>query len=167
MAGSTVTLVNLADTGGAGQVMCFRITRKTTDDSTIPDRLSDIPPLTPDGAHRQLVFSRNGSQWQINGKPFNPAVPHLRPAFGVTEHWTVLSVERHPFHLHGAFFQVLGRGSAGPGPYDAGWKDTVEMAPGAELHLAVRFDAYRGRYLAHCHNLEHEDMAMMATLHIG
>ncbi|GGS46987.1 spore coat protein A [Planobispora rosea] len=166
-AGSTATLVNLASTGGAGQVMRFHITRRATDDSAIPDRLSDIPELTPGGAHRQLVFSRNGSQWQINGKPFNPAVPHLRPAFGTTEHWTVLSVERHPFHLHGAFFQVLGRDSAGPGPYDAGWKDTVELAPGAEIHLAVRFDAYRGRYLAHCHNLEHEDMAMMATLQVG
>ncbi|PWI19338.1 copper oxidase [Streptomyces sp. Act143] len=165
--GSTVTLVNLADTGRAGRVMRFHVTRKAADDSAIPERLSDVPPLTPDGAHRQLVFSRNGSQWQINGRPFDPAVPHLRPAFGTTEHWTVLSVERHPFHLHGAFFQVLGRGSAGPGPYDGGWKDTVELSPGAEIHLAVRFDAYRGRYLAHCHNLEHEDMAMMATLQVA
>ncbi|MEU6431265.1 multicopper oxidase domain-containing protein [Microbispora sp. NPDC046973] len=165
--GSSVTLVNLAGADGAGRVMRFHITRKAGDDSAIPNRLSDLPPLIPRGAHRHLVFSRNGSQWQINGTPFDPAVPHLRPAFGTTEHWTILSVERHPFHLHGAFFRVLGRGSSGPGPYDAGWKDTVELVPGDQIHLAVRFDAYRGRYLAHCHNLEHEDMAMMATLQVG
>ncbi|MCX4580023.1 multicopper oxidase domain-containing protein [Streptomyces sp. NBC_01571] len=29
--------------------------------------------------------------------------------------------------------------------------------------MAVRFDDHAGRYLLHCHNLEHEDMAMTAT----
>jgi spore coat protein A len=33
--------------------------------------------------------------------------------------------------------------------------------------VAVRFDDYAGRYLLHCHNLEHEDMAMMATFETG
>ncbi|MEU2334635.1 multicopper oxidase domain-containing protein [Streptomyces sp. NPDC013172] len=164
--GSTVTLVNTAASGGPGQVMRFHVTRKASDDSAVPARLSDLPKLTPSGAHRRLVFSRNGSRWRINGRPFDPDTPLLRPRFGDTERWSILSVERHPFHLHGAFFQVLGRGAAGPGRYDVGWKDTVELSPGTEVHLAVRFDAYRGRYLAHCHNLEHEDMAMMATLQI-
>ncbi|MEV1174388.1 multicopper oxidase family protein [Nonomuraea sp. NPDC049784] len=164
--GSVVTLVNTAASGGASRVMQFRVTRKESDDSAVPDRLSDVPRLTPNGTHRQMVFSRNGEQWQINGRPFDPANPILRPRFGVTERWTVLSVERHPFHLHGTHFQVLGRGNSGPGRYDGGWKDTVELTPGAEIHLAVRFDAYRGRYVAHCHNLEHEDMAMMAAIQV-
>ncbi|GAB2855336.1 multicopper oxidase family protein [Actinocorallia aurea] len=164
--GSTVTLVNTAASGGPSRVMRFHITRKTTDDSAVPQRLADLPRLTPTGAHRRLVFSRNGTMWRVNGRPFDPATPLLRPGFGQTEQWSILSVERHPFHLHGAFFQVLGRGAGGPGRYDAGWKDTVELPPGTEIHLAVRFDSYRGRYLAHCHNLEHEDMAMMATLQV-
>jgi spore coat protein A, manganese oxidase len=29
--------------------------------------------------------------------------------------------------------------------------------------LLARFDGYRGKYVFHCHNLEHEDM-MMANL---
>jgi spore coat protein A, manganese oxidase len=28
--------------------------------------------------------------------------------------------------------------------------------------VVARFTGYRGRYMFHCHNLEHEDMAMMA-----
>ncbi|WP_433182196.1 multicopper oxidase domain-containing protein [Actinoallomurus sp. CA-150999] len=32
--------------------------------------------------------------------------------------------------------------------------------------IITRFDGYRGRYLFHCHNAEHEDMGMMANLEI-
>ncbi len=31
----------------------------------------------------------------------------------------------------------------------------------------MRFRDYPGHYVLHCHNLEHEDLAMMATLAIG
>jgi spore coat protein A len=164
--GSVVTLRNAAAGGGPGQVMQFRVTSKAADDSEIPAKLSTVEQLAVDGASRRLVFSLSGSQWKINGRSFDPARPLLQPEFGKTEEWTVLSVERHPVHLHGTQFQVLGRGSGGPGEYDDGWKDTVELSPGTEVRLAVRFDAARGRYVAHCHNLEHEDMAMMAAIQV-
>jgi len=32
--------------------------------------------------------------------------------------------------------------------------------------VAVRFTHYTGRFVLHCHNLEHEDMAMMANFHL-
>jgi spore coat protein A len=164
--GAVVTVRNAADSGGPGQVMQFRVTSKASDDSEIPARLSTVDQLTVDGATRRVVFSLSGSEWKVNGKSFDPARPVLRPEFGKTEEWIVLSVERHPVHLHGTRFQVLSRGSGGAGEYDAGWKDTVELSPGTEVHLAVRFDVARGRYVAHCHNLEHEDMAMMATVQV-
>ncbi len=31
------------------------------------------------------------------------------------------------------------------------------------MDVAVRFTDYAGRFMLHCHNLEHEDMAMMAA----
>lgn len=34
------------------------------------------------------------------------------------------------------------------------------------MRLAIRFSGYKGRYVFHCHNLEHEDMGMMATFRI-
>lgn len=48
-------------------------------------------------------------------------------------------------------------------PHDAGLKDTVSLRP---AEIITRFDGYRGRYLFHCHNAEHEDMGMMANLEI-
>ncbi|WP_084477239.1 multicopper oxidase domain-containing protein [Actinokineospora enzanensis] len=47
-------------------------------------------------------------------------------------------------------------------PLRRGRKDTVDVLPAEFVDVAVRFTAYPGRYLVHCHNLEHEDM-MMAT----
>jgi spore coat protein A, manganese oxidase len=57
---------------------------------------------------------------------------------------------------------VLSRNGAAPGAYDAGWKDTVDVRPAEAVEIAVRFEDYTGRFMLHRHNLEHEDMAMMA-----
>jgi FtsP/CotA-like multicopper oxidase with cupredoxin domain len=46
-------------------------------------------------------------------------------------------------------------------PNEVGWKDTVRVNPNGMLTLAVIFDGFTGRYMYHCHILEHEDMAMM------
>jgi FtsP/CotA-like multicopper oxidase with cupredoxin domain len=56
----------------------------------------------------------------------------------------------------------IARNNKPPGNYDHGWKDTVDIAPSEAVEIIVRFTDYQGTYLVHCHNLEHEDMAMMA-----
>ena len=59
-------------------------------------------------------------------------------------------------------FLVVSRNGKPPGAYDAGWKDTVDLRPAEIVDVAVRFTEHAGRFVLHCHNLEHEDMAMMA-----
>lgn len=56
---------------------------------------------------------------------------------------------------------------AAPGLYDQGWKDTVFLNKGENVQLAIRFSNYPGRYVFHCHDLEHGDMGMMANFQIG
>ena len=68
--------------------------------------------------------------------------------------------------LHLIQFQVISRDGPAPGPYDAGWKDTVDLHPAEEAAVIARFTGYRGRYVMHCHNLEHEDHAMMARFDV-
>ena len=69
--------------------------------------------------------------------------------------WFPDSVEWHSF---------LGNLYRDQGKYDRGWKDTVDLLPGEVVEVAVRFTDHAGRFVMHCHNLEHEDMAMMATI---
>jgi spore coat protein A, manganese oxidase len=78
--------------------------------------------------------------------------------------WRFVTDVHHPVHVHLDGFQVLRRGIAVPGPYDVGWKDTVDIRPAEIVEVAVRFTDHAGRFVFHCHNLEHEDMAMMATI---
>lgn len=62
----------------------------------------------------------------------------------------------------GAGNQLVTLGAARPLERgDAGWKDTVRVNPGEMLALMVRFENHLGRYLYHCHILEHEDHDMM------
>jgi spore coat protein A len=80
------------------------------------------------------------------------------------EVWRFVTDVHHPVHVHLDPFQVLRRGAGGPGDYDQGWKDTVDLRPAEVVEVAVRFSDHAGRFVFHCHNLEHEDMAMMATI---
>lgn len=51
-----------------------------------------------------------------------------------------------------------------PDPTDVGWKDTVRVNNGEIVVIAAVFSGYTGRYMYHCHVLEHEDMEMMRPI---
>jgi FtsP/CotA-like multicopper oxidase with cupredoxin domain len=51
-------------------------------------------------------------------------------------------------------------------PWETGWKDTVLLNKGETVEVLIRFDAFEGRYLMHCHQLEHEDSGMMLNLEV-
>jgi spore coat protein A len=40
------------------------------------------------------------------------------------------------------------------------------MRAGDDVRIAARFSGHRGKYVFHCHNLEHEDMMMMANFEV-
>jgi FtsP/CotA-like multicopper oxidase with cupredoxin domain len=168
--GTEVTMVNTFGAGRAGDVMRFRVVRAASDDSRIPDRLATAEPLVPPpGAVRRTFRFLRGAAgdhtgWTINGEPFDPDTSLADVPLGRTEVWRFVSDVHHPVHVHLDPFQVLRRGAGGPSPYDGGWKDTVDVRPAEVVEVAVRFTDHAGRFVLHCHNLEHEDMAMMATI---
>ena len=174
--GTEVTLKNRLGDGATGDVMRFRVTRKERDESAVPPRLSDMAEfdgLEGSGARltREFRFTRVGDEgrvmWGINGEPFNPERMDAHPELGSTEVWHLKAAPAaHPIHLHLVHFKVLSRNGREPLPTDAGWKDTVDLTSGEEARVLVRFDGYRGRYVFHCHNLEHEDMMMMANFEV-
>ena len=165
--GSIVRLVNTWGTGGTRDVLEFRVGAPAPDGTAVPARLSEVPPAEVPVTTRTFRLRhdpvRGMTGWTIDGKPFDPALSVARPRLGQPELWRLGSDFHHPVHLHLAPFRVLSRGTGGPGAYDHGWKDTIDLRPAEQAALLVRFDDYAGRFLLHCHNLEHEDMAMMAA----
>ena len=179
--GTSVVLRNLKDSGAMGEIMRFDVVRREPDDSAVPARLCTIERLAPEQAAHTRRFVFTGSDtfdvpplvWTINGKHFDPDQALARPRHGDVEIWHLVNRKAyfvlgllHPVHIHLAPFQVLDRNGRAPGAHDAGWKDTIALERGEEARIVIRFNSYRGRYLLHCHNLEHEDHAMMARFDV-
>ncbi|MFB4276381.1 multicopper oxidase family protein [Nonomuraea sp. MTCD27] len=169
--GQQVELRNLAGEGAQARVMRFAVDRDEADDSAVPGRLSTVEALDPAKATvtRDFDFSsgsmHGGTGWLINGRPFDAKRMEARPKLGDIEVWRLTSDVAHPVHLHLDAFQVLSvNGERPQGPPE--WKDTVELRDAQTVEIVTRFTDYRGRYVLHCHNLEHEDMAMMAAFEV-
>ncbi|MFI9359509.1 multicopper oxidase family protein [Kitasatospora sp. NPDC053057] len=169
--GTRVRLLNRFGSGRTAEVMRFDVSsRAVNDDAKVPDKLAAVEQLDASAAvaTRDFKFRRSRSDgWTINGDPYQPGRSLATPALGSIERWRFSSDVHHPVHVHLDHFQVIGRNGKDPGPWDAGWKDTVDLRPAEAVEVLVRFTDYAGTYMMHCHNLEHEDMAMMADFTVG
>ena len=172
--GSRVRLLNRLGTGRTRDVMAFRVARRAVDESHVPRVLArDLPELRRSDATRVRDFGfragrmGDGQGWLINGLPFDPTRADVTTALGDVEVWRLIADVEHPVHLHLVGFRILSRNGREPLPHDGGLKDTVALRPGEAVEIITRFDGWRGRYLFHCHNAEHEDMGMMANLEIA
>ncbi|HZX06213.1 MAG TPA: multicopper oxidase family protein [Kribbella sp.] len=171
--GGRVRIVNRLGSGRTRDVLAFHVVRKAADPSRIPEVLSeDLPEWKRSDAVRVRDISFRAGQlghghgWLIGGQPFAPDRTDITTRLGDVEVWRLVADVHHPVHLHLVGFRILSRGGGDPLPHDAGLKDTVSLRPGESAELITRFDGYRGRYLFHCHNAEHEDMGMMANLEV-
>ncbi|HTH59327.1 MAG TPA: multicopper oxidase family protein [Paraburkholderia sp.] len=156
-------------------------------DRPLPAHLRTIAPLGSPGARKSVVFDEamdmramhqpatlangapRGMNFLVNGEVFDPARVTLTSRRGEVEHWTIENRTDmdHPFHLHGAQFQVMARERRGvtiDEPILA-WRDTVNVRSAEVVRIAVvQRDA--GNRMFHCHILEHESLGMMGTLRV-
>ena len=165
---SNGTKVMLQDLNAGWNLLEFNVTRQVSDGRIMPTTLSSISalsgPVTP-----TRIFSFDGMS-KINGKSYDLNRIDFRVPFGQTERWRFITNGNapHPVHVHGASFQVQSR-SGGRGvvfPWERGWKDTVLLQDGESVEVLIRFEGYKGLYLLHCHQLEHEDMGMMSNFEV-
>jgi bilirubin oxidase len=132
---------------------------------TLPNTLRVVPPLdtTNATARRVMVLT----QHLINGKSMDMARVDVSTRLGATEIWEVENLVGmdHPFHLHGFRFQVLDRNGV-PEPYRS-WKDVVNVPKHETARFVVRYDGFPGKWMFHCHILDHEDHGMMGVLEVA
>ena len=118
--------------------------------------------LTKVTAVRTVVFG----QGMINGKLMDMSRVDVSTKVGATEIWEITNIVGmdHPFHLHGFQFQVLDRDGVRE-PYLA-WKDMLNVPKHSAARIIVRYDDYPGKWMFHCHILDHEDHGMMGVLEV-
>jgi FtsP/CotA-like multicopper oxidase with cupredoxin domain len=183
-----------ADPATTGQIMQFVVgARVSTDTSTAPSQLKLSAVSLPTAAAavtRRLSLNEIDSTTfagapiaallgTVNpdgsGNPLHWDAPITEtPAVGSTEIWEVnnFTTDGHPIHVHLVQFQVLDRTPFGattaspPQPWETGTKDTVVAFPGQTTRIKATFDR-AGRYVWHCHILDHEDNDMMRPMQIG
>jgi len=145
------------------------VTLRTTNDpplpaTAIPARLRTIVPL--DTARATAVRTIVFGQGIINGHTMDMARVDVSTRVGATEIWDIANIVGmdHPFHLHGFQFQVIDRDGV-PEPYRA-WKDMLNIPRHSTARIIVRYDDYPGKWMFHCHILDHEDHGMMGVLEV-
>jgi FtsP/CotA-like multicopper oxidase with cupredoxin domain len=122
-------------------------------------------------------------EWLINGKPFDPTIEllslknrdgHQYPATPKKNSFNLWEIRNggggwvHPIHLHMEEHRTVMRNNKDttvtpdPGhPDDVSREDLVALDPSESTILYRGFRDFVGPYVAHCHNLMHEDHAMM------
>jgi FtsP/CotA-like multicopper oxidase with cupredoxin domain len=110
--------------------------------------------------------SAGHSEFQINGFPYPKAKPY-RAALGETQLWVIKNDTKwdHPFHLHGYFFMPVDEKGEPLRPM--AWKDTINIPMNATARVLVTFDERPGTWMFHCHILDHAEIGLMGTVHVG
>jgi len=173
--------------GTAFDVMQFNVSTQEADTITLYTNLpanADINTrwLEADASvTRTFVMSQQGGQggggmqFLINNKTFDINRVDESVAAGATEVWEISNTSgmAHPFHAHAIQWQILDRGPTGgtlvpASGVDLGWIDTVLVQSNETVRFIGQFDPVIniGRYMYHCHILEHEDNGMMGIFEI-
>jgi FtsP/CotA-like multicopper oxidase with cupredoxin domain len=155
-------------------------TAPAPDPSKVPALLRETPlPSAAELAgavHRNWEFARSNGAWTVNGVFFdknvvNAAVKRAPAGKSATcEIWTLKNGGggwSHPIHVHYEECQILSRNGAPPPIYERGRKDVVNLRPDEEVKVFFRFRDFNGKYVMHCHNVVHEDHAMMIRFDVA
>ncbi|UCC25536.1 MAG: multicopper oxidase family protein [Gemmatimonadales bacterium] len=130
----------------------------------IPKVIRPIEPLDSDEVTVTRVMSL--TQGFINGRTMDMGRVDEVATLGTTEIWQIENLVGmdHPFHLHGFSFQVIDRNGV-PEPFPK-WEDTVNVPKHETVRFIVKFEDYPGKWMYHCHILDHENFGMMGVLEV-
>ncbi|OYV76949.1 MAG: copper oxidase [Chromatiales bacterium 21-64-14] len=150
-------------------IMRFDVVGGRVDDpSRIPDHMIDRPKidLSEVKREREFVFDYTNGLFTINGRLMDPNRIDAAIEQGTAEIWTLRNdgdAWGHPIHTHFEEFQIIEINGkpVTPGTINWGRKDVVQLGPGDEVKFFGRWRDFFGKYVMHCHNVVHEDHAMM------
>lgn len=143
------------------------------DVSQVPDVLRPLPPL-PSAEElaalpvRRWEFARKNGFWTVNDRLVNVNSPRAEIQKGSTEIWELVNPSggwHHPIHIHFEEGRILSKTVDGinvpVSPHEQGRKDVFVLGKTTTMRVLMHFRDFTGKYVMHCHNLVHEDHAMM------
>jgi FtsP/CotA-like multicopper oxidase with cupredoxin domain len=159
----------------AGALMQFRVgDRRLPDRTRVPRSLRPLPEWTAHVRHtpdRTWTISIGGlfkTTWEINGRTFNPARADAFPVIDTTETWEIVNRTSvaHMMHMHHTDWYLLARDGKPPPPWEDCLKETFFVYPGEKILVAGHFSDYTGKFVIHCHMLDHEDHGLMTQFEV-
>ena len=138
--------------------------------ATVPAATATLWPLVPEGPRKPTRTVRLGARMTLHGHDWlinDQQHYHDQPVkVGELQLWELLNETGmdHPFHLHGFFFQVVAVDGVPVTPSE--WKDTVNVVGKGRVTIAFRPDDRPGRWMYHCHILEHHAAGMMGHFEV-
>ena len=160
------------------QLLQLRVqgTSPAADPSQVPNVLRQFAAISAQelaGARRrEFKFERTDGAWAINGRFADLEHALTTSAEGQGEIWHLDSGGgwAHPVHIHLEYMRVLRRDGKLPPPNERDGmakKDTIVIgADFGNVDIFIKFRDFLGPFVFHCHNIEHEDMRMMARMDI-
>lgn len=104
------------------------------------------------------------NHYLVDGKSYDLRNPPRILKLGRAEEWIVTSkFANHPFHIHVNPFEVIETRNGVEKRY---WKDTILVRPGNPVRFRSRYEDFDGKFVIHCHILDHEDQGMMQVVEI-
>lgn len=152
------------------EVMMFQVTDEQPEDpSRVPERLiSGQPTIDFREVRRERLFTfdYDNGLFTVDGRLMDPNRVDAAIEQGSAEIWTFRNEGLswgHPIHTHFEEFQIFEVNGQPIDPTNVrdAKKDVVRLGPGDEIKFFSRWRDFFGRHVMHCHNVVHEDHAMM------
>ena len=168
----------LSDILPAGQgnlLLQFQVSSKAVKDGSVnPATNPSFYQLPSTNAEPRIVrtfkFDRLNGQWSVNGQFMDCNEFRFTVQQNSVEEWLLTNLTgdwTHPVHIHLEEHQILSRNRVAPSlAVERSRKDVTQLHPNERVQLFFRFRDWVGKYPIHCHNVVHEDHAMMALWHI-
>ena len=160
----------------ANGVMELRIGGAATDRSADPATIASfapisLPPIPVPVVTRRLRFERRNGQWAVNGRFIDCNQVRFVMKRNRPERWIISGGGgwSHPIHMHMLEGRLVRRNGVAIPPTSPEFSrmDVIWLGGGDEVEYIVRPQDYVGVYPLHCHNVVHEDHAMMLLLRIN
>jgi FtsP/CotA-like multicopper oxidase with cupredoxin domain len=169
-----MTTPSILPAGQGNALLQFRVSGVRVSDQSLPPSKQKFYQLPSTNVAPRIVrtfkFDRLNGQWSINGQFMDCNTFRFTVQQNSVEQWLLVNLSgdwTHPIHIHLEEHQILTRNRQPPPlAVEKSRKDVTQLHPLERVQLFFRFRDWVGKYPIHCHNVVHEDHAMMALWHV-